>query len=194
VAVVATHFETPSTEEINACGQGWIIRFGVASTPFGQCLMAQCPRGFCHISFVDDVAISGGLKALRARWSQAQFCSDDTAASEWSARVFCHPEHASLGEPHRVCVIGTSFQRVVWDALTRIPFGVLTTYGELARSIGHPNASRAVGTAIGSNEVAWLIPCHRVIRGDGALGGYRWGADRKRMLIDWERGVIAARD
>jgi AraC family transcriptional regulator, regulatory protein of adaptative response / methylated-DNA-[protein]-cysteine methyltransferase len=177
--------EAASPGEIQSGGAGWTMTAGFCPSPFGDCLAAQSPRGVCHLSFVDSdrKAAWDNLKQL---WPKARWQRDDAAAQKLLAGVFARPGRLEGGRPLRVFVKGTDFQLRVWRALLRIPPGHLTTYGQLASAVGAPLAARAVGSAVGSNELAWLIPCHRVIRQTGAAGEYRWGAVRKRAIIAWE--------
>jgi AraC family transcriptional regulator of adaptative response/methylated-DNA-[protein]-cysteine methyltransferase len=182
--------ESASPGEIQSGGAGWTIIAGFSPSPFGDCLAAQSPRGICHISFVD-----GNRKAswenLKELWPNARWQRDDAATEKMLAGVFTSPARLEPRSPLKVFVKGTEFQLRVWRALLRIPSGQLTTYGQLASSVGAPSAARAVGSAVGSNELAWLIPCHRVIRQTGASGEYRWGAVRKRVMIAWEASAAA---
>jgi len=165
-------------------GVGEPIRFGSASSRLGWVLAAATDRGFCWIELGDD---PGSLEArLRARFAKATLIGDDP---EFAARV--RQVVAQVEAPGRpfglpLDIRGTAFQRLVWDALRAIPAGRTATYAEVARGIGRPSASRAVAGACASNELAVAIPCHRVVRGDGGLGGYRWGVGRKQALLDAE--------
>lgn len=122
------------------------------------------------------------LAALRAEWPRATLQHDDAHAAGIAQRVF-RPAHRESTPPLRACVRGTPFQLRVWRALLRIPAGALVTYGDLATTLGAPRSARAVGSAVGRNPLAFLIPCHRVIRETGIVGGYRWGAMRKRAIL-----------
>jgi AraC family transcriptional regulator of adaptative response/methylated-DNA-[protein]-cysteine methyltransferase len=164
-------------------GAGLVIRHGRQATPFGDARIGVTDRGVCFWAFLDGSSPDAGVAQLRQRWPGARL----EAAPEAAAAVV----ETAFGDAHRdrtlrVAVRGTHFQLTVWRALLQISPGAVTSYGELARQIGQPGASRAVGTAIGSNPVAWLIPCHRVLRADGTLGGYRWGPGRKQTMLDWE--------
>lgn len=168
--------------EIKASGAGARIAFGFSTSPFGDVLVAETARGLCHLGFVDTGGEARTESALRARWPQAQFERDDARALAralqiWSAR--------GARGPLCLAVAGTNFQVQVWRALLELD-AATTTYGELAARLALPLCARAVGHAVGSNPVGWLIPCHRVLRSSGGLGGYRWGEDRKRAMLAWE--------
>jgi AraC family transcriptional regulator of adaptative response/methylated-DNA-[protein]-cysteine methyltransferase len=168
---VNVHAMTPG--EMRRAGAGTTIRYGNHATPFGRCFLARTERGVCALRFGD------GIAEERARWPAAEFVRDDAATAEDAARVF-------RGGAISLDLHGTNFQIRVWEALLRIPVGSVTSYGALARRIERPGAARAVGRAVGSNRIAVLIPCHRVLRETGAFGGYRWGLERKRALLAWE--------
>jgi AraC family transcriptional regulator of adaptative response/methylated-DNA-[protein]-cysteine methyltransferase len=127
---------------------------------------------------------------LARRWPAAQLTRDDDAIAKSATRAF--PESLRQGGPLALHVRGTNFQIRVWEALLRIPAGATTSYAAIATAVGNPRASRAVGSAVGANPISWLIPCHRVLRGDGGLGGYAWGPARKRSMLVWE-GLVHIR-
>lgn len=173
-------------------GLGLGIRYGFSPSPFGEALVARTARGICALSFVEPGAGDAALEALRRAWPAAEFRRDDAGAATTLARVFS--ARGDRGDRIRLAIRGTNFQVKVWNALLRIPTGAVTTYSHIARSIDAPLAARSVGTAIGANPVAVLIPCHRVIRSDGGLGGYRWGEPRKAAIIGWEQAVTVQED
>jgi AraC family transcriptional regulator, regulatory protein of adaptative response / methylated-DNA-[protein]-cysteine methyltransferase len=175
--------------EFGAGGEGLEIRYGVHDSPFGLCFIAVTERGVCALHFLGD-APAEPLSALRKDWPEAALREDPAGAGEVLQGVF--PREPGTGQPLPVLVRGTNFQVQVWDALLRVPPGAATTYGHLARSLGMPRAARAVGTAVGRNPIAYLIPCHRVLRASGAFGEYRWGAERKRAMLAWEATRHAA--
>ncbi len=183
--------EAASPGEIKSGGEGWTISPGFADSPFGDCLLAMGPRGLCHLSFVDSNR-TRALEELRGLWPKAKWMRNDAAVQSSAAEIFARAKAGVARRPLTLFVKGTEFQLKVWRALLQIPAGRLTTYGKLASMINSPQACRAVGTAVGSNELAWLIPCHRVIRQTGALGGYRWGTERKRAMIAWEASPAMA--
>ncbi len=178
--------EAMSPGEYRTGGAGLQIRYGVHETPFGHCLIALTTRGICNVHFVDNTDEKIALQRLQLDWPSAKMIPDPTATGEVCDRIF-NASHSSSLTLH---IKGTNFQIQIWQALLRIPFGGLTTYQGLATSIGKPTAARAIGNAVGRNPVAYLIPCHRVIRGSGEMGGYRWGCDRKAALLGWEASQI----
>ncbi len=170
-------------DECRRQGSGVEIRYAVVDTPLGPAMLAATARGVCHLQFCPPEA-SGALEQLRGDWPQATLIEDPAASNALAQQIFQGPS----GTPIRVLVRGTNFQVQVWRALLTIPTGELRSYGHLAEHIGRPRAARAVGTAIGQNPVALLIPCHRVIQASGALGGYRWGLSRKAAVLAAEAG------
>jgi AraC family transcriptional regulator, regulatory protein of adaptative response / methylated-DNA-[protein]-cysteine methyltransferase len=169
--------------EYKSAGAGLQIRYGTGSTPFGAIFAAQTARGICSLSFVEPDCAAEALEALHNQWPQAALVQDGEVAANIAARIFeSHREDA----PIRLVAAGTNFQIRVWRALLEIPFGFTTTYRQIARVIGAPQSSRAVGNALASNPIAYLIPCHRIIQSTGAVGQYRWQPYRKRALLAWE--------
>jgi AraC family transcriptional regulator of adaptative response/methylated-DNA-[protein]-cysteine methyltransferase len=171
--------EAASPGELKARGAGQVVRFGFAETPFGRWLCAETGRGICHLEFGESD------EGLRESWGAATLTRDDAGAERVTKAIFSRDE--KRGARLRAFVRGTDFQARVWRALLRIPPGALVSYGQVADAIGQPTASRAVGAAVGANSLAYLIPCHRVIRETGVIGDYRWGPARKRAMIGWER-------
>ncbi len=178
--------EAVTPGEVRREGSGLEIHWGRHPTPFGPCLLAATERGVCSLRFLGEEGPDEALGELVAAWPRARLVEDPAATGRWVTRVFSRWSRSSDDAPLPVLVRGTNFQVRVWEALLRLPCGATTTYGELAREIGRPGASRAVGGAVGSNPLAVLIPCHRVLRSDGSWGGYRWGTDTKRRLLAWE--------
>lgn len=177
------HGVTPG--ELQSRGAGLRIGYGIHPTPFGDCLLATTPRGICALSFHRPDEVEAALSALRQRWAEASIVAEPAATAALVEQIFsgaAEPQQAPL----HLLVQGTNFQLRVWEALLRLPAGTATTYGDLAERIGAPRAARAVGSAVGQNPIAYLIPCHRVIRASGVLGEYRWGALRKQALLGWE--------
>ena len=166
-------------------GDGLTIRWGWCDSAFGPVLAMGTDRGLCGLAFAAETGRDAAMADLTARWPKARFVADFDAIAGWTGAAL-----SGIGEA-RLHMIGTPLQIKVWEALLRIPSGHVTTYGEIARSIGHDRAVRAVGTAVGRNPVSLLIPCHRALRKSGALGGYHWGLPVKRALLAWES---AARD
>lgn len=170
--------------EFRAAGTGLTIHYGYHNTPFGLCFLAVADRGICGLSFVDEAHQRTEFVDFQHQWSFAQLVHAPEVTQPYVQRIFSPGQH----DLARLTILaqGTNFQLKVWEALLRIPPGAVSTYGHIARSIGQPKASRAVGSAVGSNPVAFLIPCHRVIQSTGHLGGYHWGPTRKKALLGHE--------
>jgi AraC family transcriptional regulator of adaptative response/methylated-DNA-[protein]-cysteine methyltransferase len=179
------HIEAVSPGEFKSTVAPLIIRYGSHPTLFGPLFVAQTPRGICRATFIDSAAESTELTAIKKHWPQAQLISDNSVAGNFAAQVFI--KDTTGNTQINLHLAGTNFQIAVWRALLKIPPGSAVCYADLACSLGRPKASRAVGTAVGANPVAFLIPCHRVILQSGALGGYRWGLARKQAIQVWER-------
>lgn len=156
---------------------------GLHDTPFGIVLIAATPRGIGHLRFVEPGTEIEAEQELHIEWPQATLIPNSDSTEAIAHRLFTPNTPAT---PLTVLVKGTNFQIQVWRALLTIPPGSLTTYKAIAQAIQKTNATRAVGTAIGRNPIAYLIPCHRVIRESGDLGGYRWGLTRKAAILGWE--------
>ncbi len=171
-----------SPSEFQEGGKGLQICYGIHQTPFGDCVIAATPSGICNLHFLDTSDRDEAAQLLQSEWPNADLMQDQQVTQEFCDRIFAGVDN----KPLTVSVKGTDFQMQVWQALLQVPLGKTTTYQELAIAIGRPTAARAVGSAVGSNAVGYLIPCHRVIRADGELGGFRWGLQRKMMLLDWE--------
>lgn len=178
--------EAASPGEVKSGGEGWTIVVGFADTPFGKCLIGESPRGICHISFIESNQEDAALAEVQACWPRALRHRDDAAVSHLANRIFHRAAIKDSSTPLRAFVRGTQFQVRVWQALLKVQPGTLVSYGGLARILNQPTASRAVGSAVGQNSLAYLIPCHRVIRETGALCGYRWGKVRKQVILTWE--------
>ncbi len=172
-----------SPAEIRSRGSGLSIRAGVAESPFGHCLLGESPRGLCHLSFFDEDGRDRAIEEMRLDWPAATLAWDDDHAAHLATRIFREADPAA---EWRLFVRGTAFQLRVWQALLHVRPGTLVSYGNLATAAGHPQASRATGSAVGGNAISFLIPCHRVIRETGIPGHYRWGALRKRAILAWE--------
>ncbi len=157
------------------------IQYSEAESPFGKMLIASTDKGICHLVFLEEN--EDILLSLKKQFPNALLVQE---ANEIHAEVIQFFSTLHANKPLSLHLKGTDFQLKVWAALLKIPSGELTSYGKLAQELEHPKASRAVGTAIGNNPIAFLIPCHRVIQASGALGGYRWGLIRKQAMIGWE--------
>jgi AraC family transcriptional regulator of adaptative response/methylated-DNA-[protein]-cysteine methyltransferase len=164
--------------EARAFGAGLRIRHGAHATALGAAFIGLTERGICHLRFIDESV--DPLAELRAEWPEATLVADPAAARA-ALDALARPR-----TPMRLWLKGTNFQIKVWEALLRIPEGELVSYGRLAAAAGMPTAVRAVASAVAANPVAWLVPCHRVIRSSGVLGQYRWGPERKAALVGWE--------
>jgi AraC family transcriptional regulator, regulatory protein of adaptative response / methylated-DNA-[protein]-cysteine methyltransferase len=177
--------EAATPGEIKTGGAGWTIEVGCAESPFGWCVVGTGPRGVCHLAFVDARERQNAAASVAELWPGADVRRNDRQAREIVEQIFQFPRNGSPATL-RAFVRATPFQLRVWRALLRVPTGALVSYGNLAAAVGSPAAARAVGTAVGSNPVAFLIPCHRVIRETGVMGEYRWGRERKRLMLGWE--------
>ncbi|WP_045857391.1 methylated-DNA--[protein]-cysteine S-methyltransferase [Teredinibacter purpureus] len=173
--------EAVTPGDIKARGEGLTFYFGEGNTPLGIARLCWTKRGIHSLKFTRYDGAERDNKHLRQQWSAARWEEQPTEAQQWLNRIFSKPsvKNGTL----KLYVQGTNFQIAVWRALLNIPQGTTLCYGEVAVKVGNPNASRAAGTAIGKNPVAVLIPCHRVIRESGLLGGYRWGLDKKTLLL-----------
>jgi len=184
--------EGASPGEFKRKGAGLRLEWGLAESPFGLCSIAWSDRGICHLAFPEPGSAKSVPAELASDWGSAEFRRNDRAAGAQASAIFS-PASAggpALSLPKEVrltaFVRGTAFQLKVWRALLRIPPGHLASYGRIAAAIGEPHAVRAVGSACARNQVAFLIPCHRVIRETGIVQGYRWGNARKQAILAWE--------
>lgn len=182
------HFVTidaMSPGEYKSGGDGIEVRYGFAQTPFGRMFAGVTPRGIAMLEFVDGTYT---FDPKASSLPNATFTHEDAVAADIAERAF-----SRSGEHFKLHVRGTNFQLKVWNAILGVSAGEITTYGDIAHAIEDEKASRAVGNALGSNPVAVLIPCHRVIASTGIVGNYKWGKERKQALLAWEaaRGVSA---
>lgn len=198
-------YEAMTPGEFKARGQGLDLTYGFAPTPFGSLVCLNSERGLVGLAWADAEALPGAsagpttcegedlwasdaaLDDMRARFPRADYRRDDAAALSVADALFGAP--SNIRTPIRLLLSGTNFQVRVWDALLALPPGTTTTYQALAGSIDAPFATRAVASAVGRNPISLIIPCHRVLRTDGGLGGYHWGLTRKRALLAWERAA-----
>jgi AraC family transcriptional regulator of adaptative response/methylated-DNA-[protein]-cysteine methyltransferase len=188
---VNTEAVTPG--EYKTRGAGLTIRYGIHPTPFGKCLIAATERGICRLAFVDG-SEGGAIDRLVEGWKQADMIEDYKSTAPLVTRIFSDPKPDSpassrFDPPLNLHLRGTNFQIKVWEALLSIPAGSVTTYERIAAQIGKPRAVRAVGAAVGDNPIAYLIPCHRVIRKSGDFGNYLYGSARKKAILVRELGV-----
>lgn len=163
-------------------GKNLTINYSFAESPFGNILVASTDKGICHLMFADDEQNAFGV--LKTQFPNANFHQKLDLIQQNALFIFTH-DWGKLSEI-KLHLKGTEFQLKVWETLMKIPSGQLATYGQIASKIENPKASRAVGTAIGDNPVAYLIPCHRVIQSTGVFGQYHWGSSRKTAIIGWE--------
>jgi len=180
---VAIEAVTPG--EFKLGGAGLHIEYGEHDTPFGRCLVGLTERGVCWLGFVDPDGAPAAMNALRETWPNADLNRNQVRTREIVRRIFS-TDPAADDRPIKLLVRGTNFQLKVWEALIRIPTGQVISYQHLATAIGQGSAARAVGHALAVNHVAWLIPCHRVVRKNGDPGQYRWGPTRKSAMLTWE--------
>jgi len=169
-------------------GANLTIRYSFAETPFGNVIVASTAKGVCHLFFEDDE--TRALNGLNHRFPNARF-QQMTDRFQQDALFIFRKDWQRLDQI-KLHLAGTPFQLKVWESLLKIPRGALTTYGDIAQDIGNPKAARAVGSAVGGNPVAFLIPCHRVIQRSGRIGGYMWGPNRKTAMIGWESAQLDA--
>ena len=165
--------------EMRQQGAGLTIAYGVHPSPFGPCLVGETTRGLCHLAFVDGPE-QAAVQDLQQRWPKATLVHAPDRAARIAGDIFTPRTDT---QPLTVLLKGTNFQLKVWEALLRIPPGQTTTYRDIATTVCSSNAARAVGRAAGANPIAYLVPCHRVLRTSGALGGYAWGLARKQAIL-----------
>lgn len=173
--------ESVTPGEYRKRGEGLQISYGFSDSPFGEAFLAQTERGILALSFVDGQNREGVLDSLKVEWPFASIKKDPATAKQLMQQLFDGEEEPK--DKLLLLVKGTNFQVKVWQALLSIPTGAVCSYQALANDIGRPKSVRAVANAVAANPVAWLIPCHRVLRSNGELSGYRWGAERKRLML-----------
>ena len=186
-----TTLEAVTPQEYKQKGSGIRIEYGMHETPFGLCLIGVTERGICWLSFIStDEDPKFELEKMKEHWHNSVFHQEQDLTLSFIQKIFNLPPPTGRGAGGEaklhVFVKGTNFQIKVWEALLKIPMGGVTTYQGIAENIQNPKAMQAVGSAVGSNHIAYLIPCHRVIRKDGILGEYRWNSTRKKSIIGWE--------
>lgn len=178
-----TTLEAVTPQEYKLKGSGIRVEYGFHDTPFGTVLIGVTDRGICWLSFINiGDEPKAEMEKMKEHWHNSVFHQDQSLTADFVDRIF---GQKGQGKIH-VLVKGTNFQVKVWEALLRLPMGTVTTYQGIAEQIKNPKAMQAVGSAVGSNHIAYLIPCHRVIRKDGIFGEYRWSAARKKSIIGWE--------
>jgi len=187
-----TTLEAVTPQEYKQSGSGIRIEYGIHETPFGDALIGVTERGVCWLSFINtDEDPRHALEAMKEHWHNSVFHQDQILTQDYTDKIFARKD-ANAHKKIQVLVKGTNFQIKVWEALLKLPLGNVTTYQDIATQIHNPKAMQAVGSAVGSNHIAYLIPCHRVIRKDGILGEYRWNATRKKGIIGWEMAATEA--
>jgi AraC family transcriptional regulator of adaptative response/methylated-DNA-[protein]-cysteine methyltransferase len=185
-----TH-EAMSPGEWKSGGDGMTISYGFHPSQFGTALVMATDRGLCGLAFADAGNERAALADMKSRWPKANYVEDSARTAPLCARIF-DKKLWRADRPLRVVLIGTDFEVRVWETLMRIPMGKATTYSDVAGTIGKPTASRAVGAAVGKNPICFVVPCHRVMGKSGDLTGYHWGITRKRAMLGWEAGSVAA--
>ncbi|MEO1252476.1 MAG: methylated-DNA--[protein]-cysteine S-methyltransferase [Pseudomonadota bacterium] len=173
-------------------GAGLLIRHALIDGPFGRVLIGATEKGVCWLSFASEGEETVQLDELRGDWPAAEFKEDKDFIAPLAARAFAFAANRRPDQPLGLYVQGTNFQLKVWEALLKIPYGGLATYGDIAEAVCSRKASRAVGAAVGANMISLLIPCHRVILASGVIHNYRWGASRKKAILAMEQAVCAA--
>ncbi len=172
---------------LRAKGSGLSLRYGTAKSPFGSCLLAWTGQGICLLHFLDSPATQTDL-ILKHLWPHAMVQHNQAEAHTLTTSIF---SMRGPSKPPTLILSGTPFQLKAWRALLEIPFGETRSYGQLAEAMGNPSAARAAGIAIGANLLAYLVPCHRIIRDTGQTGQYRWGPQRKATILNWEAAQLA---
>lgn len=167
-------------------GEQLNINYSFAETPFGNIIVASTTKGICHLAFADDEKLA--LKELKTLFPNAAF--KQVVDTTQQNALFIFTQDWKNLDKIKLHLKGTPFQLKVWEALLKVPLGQLTTYADIAATVGNEKASRAVGSAVGDNPVAFLIPCHRVIKSTGVIGQYHWGSTRKTAIIGWEAAKV----
>ena len=185
-----TH-EAMSPGEWKTGGEGLTVSFGFHPSPFGSALVMATNRGLAGLAFADPGEERTALADMKSRWPRAAYVEDSARTAAIARRIF-DPAQWNAQQPLRVVLIGTDWEVRVWEALLEIPMGRLTTYSGIASKLAAPKAARAVGAAVGKNPVSFVVPCHRVVGKAGDLTGYHWGITRKRAMLGWEAGRVAA--
>lgn len=175
--------EAVTPDEFRKKGAGLMIRYGFHPSPFGEALIAVTNRGMSNLAFISRGERGRKIRELKKQWKHAEIVEDASATKPYADRIF---GGATAKTPMTLHLKGTNFQRKVWQALLKIPCGAVASYENIACMIGMPRSVRAVANAVAHNPVGYLIPCHRVIRKTGAIGGYGWGVPRKKAMLAWE--------
>lgn len=179
------NIEAVTPGEFKQKGAGLTIFYGIHPSPFGECLLAVTERGICGLSFIENESPQKAVRYLQSKWPEAKLVEKPAATKLYIDKIF-NGSTGNGASKLNLLLQGTNFQIKVWEALLKIPSGCVASYKDIAARIGKPTASRAVGSAVANNHIAYLIPCHRVIQKIGAFGNYRWGAPRKKAMLVWE--------
>jgi AraC family transcriptional regulator, regulatory protein of adaptative response / methylated-DNA-[protein]-cysteine methyltransferase len=174
-----------------AHGRGLNIQYGFHDCPFGRALILITSEGLAGLAFADHGKEKSALADMKGRWPEATYVENQQATAAYAKRIF-ESERWKPDQPLKIVFIGSDFEIRVWETILRIPFGKASTYSDIASHIGKPKAARAVGSAVGKNPISFVVPCHRVLEKSGGLGGYHWGLTRKRAILGWEAGAMAA--
>ncbi len=181
-------YEAMTPAEFKSKGAGLTIHYGIHETPFGECLIAITERGITDFRFLENEDKALIINELEMDFTNAKLIFDNNFTKPFIENIFYTSQNST--EPITLLMRGTNFQIKVWEALLKIPFGQMVSYETIANTIGKPTAQRAVGTAIGSNRLGYIIPCHRVLKKVGGIGGYRWGITRKKAILGWEMAKV----
>lgn len=181
-------YEAMTPAQFKSKGEGLTVHYGIHETPFGECLIAITERGITDFRFLEEDSKSFIINELQQDFEKATLIFDNNFTKPFIEQIFY--ESTNTTEPITLLMRGTNFQIKVWEALLKIPFGQIVSYETIANAIGKPTAQRAVGTAIGSNRLGYIIPCHRVLQKVGGIGGYRWGTTRKKAILGWEMAKV----
>lgn len=181
--------EAVTPGEYKSKGQGVSITYGFHPSPFGRCLLAITRRGICGLYFVKNGDHRDVLAEFKEYWQNANLTEDPSSTTHMIPQIF-DPAQSGRHNPLHLILKGTNFQIKVWEALTKIPFGAVVSYEDVAVQVGIPGATRAVGTAVGHNPISYIIPCHRVIRKNAEFGNYGSGPARKKAILAWEAAHV----
>lgn len=183
------NLEAVTPQEYKEKGSGIRIDYGFHNTPFGECIIGVTGRGICHLSFLQEDNRNTAIEELEKAWENATVRENSRNTEVMANAIF----NRKPGKQEKLSVLvkGTNFQVKVWNALLEVPYGAVTTYQSIARHIELPNALQAVGSAVGANPIAYLIPCHRIIRKNLIIGEYHWGPERKKAMLGWEMAKTA---
>jgi AraC family transcriptional regulator, regulatory protein of adaptative response / methylated-DNA-[protein]-cysteine methyltransferase len=183
--------EGVSPQQFKTEGKGLEICYGYHASPFGMCFVAVAGERICALKFIDEEQSRNEFELFSRQWRHAELVHKPRYTQAFIHRIFTTRPGGSARDSLQLLVKGTDFQIKVWEALVKIPFGSVVSFQQIAEAVGKPQASRAVGSAVGSNTILFLIPCHRIISKDGTLGNYHFGKVRKLAMIGWENALLA---